>query len=170
MSAATMQQSRRNFLSGGYLDPGAIRPPGAVSAYDFHDLCSQCGDCSSACPENIIRRGSDGFPTVDFSRGACTFCEACIEACDTGALTLDIAWPHRAAVSRDCLSMNAVQCRICQDQCDQQAIRFQLIAGGKAMPQISLDDCIGCGGCVASCPVSAIAIETPNEITESQTC
>jgi ferredoxin-type protein NapF len=34
--------------------------------------------------------------------------------------------------------------------------------GGKSTPQLSLNDCTGCGACIAPCPVDAIQISRKN--------
>lgn len=161
MPAATTHQTRREFFFGRSDSNQAIRPVGAINGQDFHDVCKRCGACARACPEQIIQTGSGGYPFVDFAKGSCTFCHACIEACETGALVADADWPYRATVADSCLSLNAVQCRVCQDHCDRLAIRFRLAPGGRSRPLIAEEDCTGCGACVAPCPVHAITIQPP---------
>ncbi|WP_424831487.1 ferredoxin-type protein NapF [Ruegeria sp.] len=153
--------SRRAFLSAQLQrkNSNAIRPPG--SAAGFEELCSQCDDCAAACPENVIAIGSDGFPELVAANGPCTFCGACAQACPTQALDADLipSWQWRARVeASSCLSMNGVSCRICQDNCEQEAIRFRLQLGGRAEPTLNTELCSGCSGCVAACPAGAIAL------------
>lgn len=136
----------------------------------FHDACTQCGDCARACPERIILRDGSGLPVLDFTRGACTFCNACVEACDPAALSHEHAFVWRATAKTNCLSLNGVQCRACQDHCDSGAIRFQLQLGGTAQPQINPDACTGCGGCVAPCPVGAIEFTQIQPQPEARPC
>jgi len=154
-----------------------LRPPYAVSDADFVDLCDRSGRCIKACPEGIVVRGSGQFPTIDFSRGECTFCLDCVKACQSGALKnessgathsenqLNISepepWDYKAVIDANCLSANGVTCRVCGDVCDTRAIKFRLALGGKAFPEITLIDCTGCGACVAPCPTKSITIETP---------
>src|SRR5574338_593991 len=63
-----------------------VKTPRAGAEADFTARCSRCGDCLSACPTGILRKGEGGFPVVDFSRGECTFCGDCVNACMPGAL------------------------------------------------------------------------------------
>jgi ferredoxin len=61
-------------------------PPG-----HFEDRCTRCGACVDACPESILRRGSGGFPTVDFTASACTFCTARVAAQQrVGAIAMQV--------------------------------------------------------------------------------
>mgnify|MGYP002135813212 CR=1 FL=1 len=55
---------------------------------------------------------------------------------------------------------DSVICRTCGEQCERDAIRFRLAAGGVATPVIDPTRCNGCGRCVAACPVKAVAIAT----------
>ncbi|MDA7964430.1 ferredoxin-type protein NapF [Ruegeria sp.] len=156
--------NRRAFLRGKVLrqDRSAIRPPGADER-GFYDLCEQCDHCVQACPEQIISFDTQGWPVVRFDTSPCTFCGACAQACPTGALNPETVadWPWRAVFASTCLSMNAVTCRVCQDACDAQAIRFTLQPGGRSEPALDPDTCTGCGACAGACPVGAIAFTRP---------
>lgn len=164
----THNPARRALLRGRFIAPGHVLPPGAVEG--FHDLCTQCGDCARACPTSIIYRDSDGFPVINFSAGFCELCGKCGDSCETGALVAATEWPLRARVQPGCLSLQGVTCRTCEDQCEQQAIRFRLQTGGRAAPMIDDDLCNGCGGCVASCPAEAIMILTNINQPEGLSC
>ncbi|UWR02822.1 ferredoxin-type protein NapF [Ruegeria conchae] len=154
--------SRRAFLKGKVLrnDQNSIRPPGADAA-EFLELCTQCDECREACPEDIIKFDTQGFPVVQLDASPCTFCGDCANACPTGALNPEhIAdWPWRAKVAATCLSMNGVSCRVCQDVCDHRAIRFQLQTGGRAEPVLDTDTCTGCGACASACPAGSVSFE-----------
>lgn len=155
--------SRRAFLSASMFrkDSNAVRPPGSVVP-GFVDQCSKCGDCVEACPENVIAIGQDGFPLFQPDDNPCTFCGDCAKACPTDALQIErlADWPWRAAIrDASCLSMTGVSCRVCQDNCEQNAIRFRLQPGGRAEPSLDTDTCNGCGACMALCPVDAVAFE-----------
>ena len=143
-------------LFRGQLDQReAIRPPGA--AEDFYSRCDQCGACAPACPRGIIHIDGAGFPNADPARASCLFCGACADACATGALNPSIKWNVRARVSASCLSFNGVTCRACEDQCDEQAIRFRPMTAGRSLPDFDLERCTGCGACSKPCPAHAIS-------------
>lgn len=167
--------SRRFFLRGqvsrsSQAIPLPIRPPWAVSESLFVESCSRCSGCISACPQGIIFIGDAGFPEVSFKQGECIFCTECVKACKTGALDASVlsqqtvhthqAWSLDVSIQSKCLSLNAVVCRACEDNCEPQAIRFTLKVGGISEPLVSQNDCTGCGGCVAVCPVDAVKIKS----------
>ncbi|KIC45020.1 ferredoxin [Ruegeria sp. ANG-S4] len=158
--------SRRAFLRGRVLRPdrSTIRPPGAVD-HSFFELCHDCDVCVQACPQDIITIDAQGWPEVRFENAACTFCGDCADACPTGALDRDRVsdWPWRASFAATCLSKNGVTCRICQDICDRDALRFRLQLGGRSEPVLDTDACTGCGACAGACPVRAIGFERPTQ-------
>jgi ferredoxin-type protein NapF len=143
----------------GVARAGRAWPPWAHPS-SFTETCSRCLDCALACQERIIVPGDGGFPEVDFKRGECIFCEDCVNACKTGALSLrvDPPWMLKAQVDERCLSMKGVTCRSCGDVCDTRAIRFQLQVGGRADLTIYTENCTGCGACVGVCPVQAVTV------------
>jgi ferredoxin-type protein NapF len=131
---------------------------------EFLRRCTRCDDCVTVCPETVIHRGSGGYPEVSFERGPCTFCGDCAAACKAGAFREDGrlgvgAFAHRAAVGKRCLASNGVVCRACGDHCEAGAIRFRLALGGRSHPAIDAARCIGCGACVAVCPVQAVTLQ-----------
>jgi ferredoxin-type protein NapF len=122
----------------------------------------------AACPTQIVVHGDGGFPEVDFRRGECTFCGACTEQCQTGALRKNKQegmqpWAYRALIGPACLAEQGVVCRSCGDVCADRAIRFQPRSGGVALPAIRMDACSGCGTCVGTCPTQAIAMVNHQE-------
>lgn len=165
-------RSRRFFLRGKIAapPPSAVRPPWAGVESAFLERCARCDDCIGSCPENILIRGDGGYPEVNFKRGECTFCGTCVDRCKTSALSFPMyadepeklrrdAWDLEVNFASNCLSLNAVVCRACGDNCEPRAIRFQLKTGGIAEPHLSLADCTGCGACASICPVDAILIK-----------
>ena len=157
--------SRADLLRGRFKQaPAPIRPPGALAEARFVAACTRCDACVAACPEGIIVRGANGFPEIDFSRGGCDFCGRCATACDTGALDAarQPAWGLKATVDANCLSVQGVMCRLCEEQCEPRAIRFRLAYGGYALPEIDAAHCTGCGVCVAACPSTAIRVAEPS--------
>lgn len=163
--------SRRHLLRGRLRGgPPPLRPPWSLAEERFIRTCTRCKDCLSACPEGIVVAGDGGFPQVDFSRGGCTFCGACDEACGPGAIQRPSSgpterltgWSQRARADESCLPVRGVQCRICEDACDPGAIRFPPRVGGHLLPHFDLDQCTGCGACVSVCPVKAISLREPS--------
>jgi len=137
------------------------RPPWALAEIAFVEHCTRCGDCARACPTAIIRQGDGGYPVLDFARGECTFCGDCADACSPRAIArkLDAApWQLRASIVDTCLAQRQIECRICGEQCAEQAIGFPPQAGGIARPVLDASRCTGCGACIAPCPVAAIRI------------
>jgi ferredoxin-type protein NapF len=160
----TTDLSRRSFLRGR-LKPQEntpLRPPWALDEERFSEVCTRCMDCAPACPEKIVVTGDGGYPTLDFSRGECTFCGDCLRACKPRALQRDSEdaepWSYRASIGSECLAYRAVVCRTCGEWCEWRAIRFELKAGGVAHPHLDTGLCNGCGACVKPCPVRAIRI------------
>ncbi len=160
--------SRRFFLRGkiSARAPTIIRPPWAIEDVKFLAACNRCNDCISACPEDIISQGDGGYPEINFKHGECTFCTKCVESCKTGVLQQpddlenkdENAWQLEVSINKKCLSLNAVVCRACGENCGLEAIQFQLKKGGISEPHVSLDNCNGCGACVSVCPVDAVVI------------
>lgn len=142
-----------------------FRPPWAVDEARFVERCSRCNDCQSACEQNIIEKGRGSFPVINFDRGECIFCGACVERCLTGALQKkdfngrQQPWMLKAFISSGkCLNTKGVVCRSCGDRCVERAIRFRPQLGGKYTLEFDSDACTGCGACVAPCPVQAVTI------------
>jgi ferredoxin-type protein NapF len=157
--------NRRAFLRGESptFKSSAIRPPWTVELARFIDNCERCDECIKACPENILFRGDGGYPEINFTLGECTFCGKCADICKadafhSGERDIKNAWSWYANVKPSCLSLNAIVCRACGDNCEEDAIRFQLQVGGKAIPLIDTDECTGCGACLFVCPENAISM------------
>lgn len=134
------------------------RPPWALAEAAFAAACEACGRCIENCPEGIVTAGKDGYPEIDFTRGGCSFCAACVEACPGTALAKNgnAAWSIVAHFAPSCLSLQGIVCRLCEEACEAQAIRFTPLIGGLAMPRVEGEACSGCGTCVSACPARAI--------------
>ena len=156
----TFSASRRAFLRGRARQEAPLRPPWAIAEPAFLEACTTCGDCIAACPEHVLLTGDGRFPEFDPMLGECSFCNACADACEVHALDLASigpVWMLRAQIADSCLARNGVTCFSCRDACGERAIRFAPAIGG-ALPELDLEHCTGCGGCVAVCPVSAISL------------
>lgn len=153
--------SRRQFLRGDLAGrKPAARPPWALAEAAFLSACSRCGECAPVCPTKIIVVERD-YPVVDFTRGECTFCAACVAACRTGALAANgdaPPWRLQALIATTCMAFGNVVCRSCGDACLAAAIRFRPRLGGAAVPEVDGEKCTGCGACVAPCPAKAITL------------
>lgn len=156
--------SRRALLKGSLRHERALRPPWAVPETLFLQLCTRCGECQGACETQIISRGDGGYPKIDFSRGECTFCQACVDSCPEGALAVlgksqgAVPWHHVANIGQECLGIKGVYCKSCGEVCEVGAISFTFGSGRVPVPNVMSDACNGCGACVSVCPQEAIKV------------
>lgn len=156
--------NRSDFLRGNFSGyRAAVRPPWAITEIEFLSTCDQCGDCVKHCPTQIIRIGRGGYPVIDFESGECLFCDECLNACESGALTKTAdtrAWSISASIDEQkCIAFHKVECRSCFDPCENRAIRMQHRISSTAIPIIDTASCNGCGACYATCPVQAITMK-----------
>lgn len=152
--------ARRSLFKRGAPLAVEYRPPWTDES--FTDLCTRCGDCVRACPDNVLVIGDGGFPQVDFSHEGCTLCGDCARVCQASVFnTRRPAFLWRAALQTACLASNNIDCQSCRDACEIAAIRFRPALGRVPQPTINQDSCTGCGACVAVCPHDAIHLETP---------
>ena len=158
------QVSRMQFLGGDFKGKEMpLRPPWAITETLFTDICTNCGECISQCPTNIIKQGRANFPVVDFSSGECIFCEQCVDVCKPKALLKsdnNKPWSLTASIKKDiCITYQGVECRSCYDPCEARAIKMPPRLGGISTPEIMIDNCTGCGACFSVCPVDAVTIQ-----------
>nr|WP_216612331.1 ferredoxin-type protein NapF [Vibrio sp. RE86] len=160
MGALVVDLSKRRFFNRRTVDDNTVRLPWLKPNTQFTDQCTRCGKCSEHCETNIIVTGDGGFPRVDFSLGECTFCYQCAEVCPEPLFEeqQNTPWNAKAVIEEPCLAKQNVECRSCGDMCETMAIQFKLEIGKVAQPKLELDDCTGCGACVAVCPTSAINV------------
>ena len=140
----------------------SLPPPWSVADQEFRNLCKGCGECAAACAKDLIILEEDGLPVMDFTNGFCHFCGDCARSCSGGALRFSDEPPHRklhVAINTNCLTRKKVLCRLCQEQCEQEAIVFFREDQGEQPPHVLSELCIGCGACVAGCPVQAISLQ-----------
>ncbi|CZF79113.1 NAD(P)H-quinone oxidoreductase subunit I, chloroplastic [Grimontia celer] len=161
-----MVDTRRRFFLRSAAKAKVQPLPWIADRDNFTDQCTRCGECHLVCEEQVIVNGDGGFPSIDFSKGECTFCYACAEQCPEKlfAPETEKPWEQVITIKDSCLTFKGVECRSCSDVCDTRAIRFRLTQGQVAQPHLNLQDCTGCGACIAPCPANAIAMEmTGNE-------
>ncbi len=65
-------------------------------------VCTQCGDCATACPTEAIKQNAHGAYYVDYRE--CNLCEACVPVCPEGVMFVR----HR-------LAQTAWKCDLCGD-------------------------------------------------------
>ena len=155
-----------------------LRPPGALDEARFAGVCVRCGNCSRACPAQIIRLdlGEHGIaglltPRLDFREDYCREdCTLCTEVCPSGALT-EVTAREKPRVSigfprvdmNVCLLGNDRECSACENWCPYNAITYDFsITEYTMIPQIDPHKCPGCGACEAACPTRpkrAIVVE-----------
>lgn len=152
--------AKRSFFSRSKVDQSMVRLPWIAEVEKFTDLCTRCGKCAQVCETQIITKGDGGFPSVDFSNGECTFCYQCADVCPEPIFLgqTEQPWNAKAAITQSCLAKQNVECRSCGDMCDPMAIKFKLEIGKVAQPNLDMDECTGCGACVAVCPTSSIDV------------
>ena len=98
-------------------------------------------------------------PNIDgtVTKGGCTFCDKCANACEHEVLNLEFKKNIDAKISIDmieCMSWNQTMCFSCKDPCLDDAINFLAMF----RPEIDNNKCTSCGFCIKYCPVGAIKI------------
>lgn len=157
----------------------AVRPPGGNTDC-FLLGCTGCGMCVAACPAHIIRPSGTQLgirnslhPVLDFDAGACLYdCVACTQVCPTGALTpLTPGQKHRLPIGKArvepqlCIEYaDGRACGICARRCPAGAITIRPVEGGRRLPRVDFDRCIGCGACRHACPASPKALIIEGEV------
>lgn len=160
-SRSSTVQSRRNFLRGKRNESHPIRPPWSLSEDLFVDACERCDKCVTVCEENILVRGSGGFPEVSFNQGECTFCEDCVDACPSGAIqksNQEHAFSHVVAIADSCFNKKGIVCQSCRDECEARAIGL-LWESSIPVPVVDEDACTGCGACIKVCPNQSVTVK-----------
>ncbi len=146
-----------------------VHPPGGQDYDRLISACVRCQRCVEACPNSAIAPShlEDGIltvrtPVANFDVGWCDFCEEanggvpkCVEACPTGALSLEEGASYEntiigvAELNQDwCLAYNRANgCRFCYDACPYEAIELD----DYKRPVVIEDACVGCGACQSVC-------------------
>lgn len=157
----------------------AVTPPGSLSARHLQRHCTACQLCVSACPNGVLRPGSDPLrfmqPEMSFERGFCRpECTRCSQVCPTNAIQpirkedkTAIAIGHAVWIADNCIPVNnGDHCGLCARQCPAGAIMMvdYTTSDGRhvSVPAVDKERCIGCGKCEYICPArpfSAIYVE-----------
>ena len=158
--------SRKQFLRGDFTNRHApMRPPFSLAEHLFVEACTQCADCITSCPENILVSGAGKYPEVDFSNGECTFCLQCVDSCNDNILAVRInekPWQIQASITEQCLVFKGIHCMTCREQCEAEAISFIHRVGQPPYPVINSLLCSGCGACFQPCPNQSIKLSYQN--------
>lgn len=106
------------------------------------EVCTGCGICVEACPEEAIviglvgatRRGAVGYAApVDIDETKCSYCGVCVIMCPFNALTLKIDGEERLPIIEkegfpqydmvaDINDEKCTRCTICEEVCPREAI------------------------------------------------
>lgn len=167
MSAALTRRALFNRLRGGQVQQ---RPPWSRGEQAFTDACTLCAKCIDICPTEILSKGIAGYPVVSFSAAHCTFCGKCADVCEADCFDRSggrLPWSLAASITAACVEAKGVACRMCQEACERDAIRFRPKLGGGSIPSVDSLACTGCGACVTPCPVKAVSIAESNRIEVS---
>jgi ferredoxin-type protein NapG len=159
-----------------------VRPPFAQPELEFLLTCTRCGDCTNACPHQVIfplavRCGARvaGTPALDLTNKGCHLCEdwPCVKSCDVGALKLpyieeseELATPTLARASVDtseCLPYKGPECGACAGSCPVP----DALTWDRQKPRIDPEVCVGCGLCREACIVEPKAIRVESLYIES---
>ncbi len=108
---------------------------------EIHEIiriaCIECGACGRVCPKGAVL-DADGItvekqkksewlkPVIDISR--CFTCENCVEACPSGALSMnsqELSLAENYAVLRS--PEKCISCRWCLENCQFDAIRMEAV-------------------------------------------
>ena len=157
------QVSRMQFLRGDFKGKETpLRPPWAIAESLFTEICTNCGECISHCPTDIIKPARANFPVIDLSAGGCLFCEQCVDGGKPRALlksSQETPWAIKAFIDKTaCIAYQGVECRSCFDPCETRAIQMPPRLGGICIPVLNSNNCTGCGACFSVCPVQAITM------------
>ena len=157
-----------------------IVPPGAGSEKDFYSRCTACQLCVSACPNGVLRPGTDLAhllqPQMGYENGWCRpECTACSDVCPAGAIrpvTRDEKTLIRIGTARVnpvlCLAASGeASCGNCAYHCPTGAVTMQNVDGIRR-PVVAEEQCIGCGACEYLCPARPISAITVNGLSTQQ--
>jgi len=160
-----------------------IRPPYAIDELEFLLSCTRCGDCTNACPHQVIfplsaRLGAQvaGTPAMDLLNKGCHLCEdwPCVSACEKAALVIPelaedvevMPLPILAVASintETCFPYSGPECGACEYSCPVPGA----LNWDQQRPSIDKEKCVGCGLCRQACIIDPSAINIASRTNES---
>ena len=167
-----------------------IDPIKQIAVVD-EEKCQACKKCVAACPQHVLsmrpagrvvnvgcHNPEKGIALKEKCDRACIGCEACVKACNFGAIEMENGVPKidyekcvgcmacadacpTGAMEADFETRKeayidpskCVGCTMCARQC-----KFDAIEGALKQPHKVLGACTGCGLCAAKCPKKAITM------------
>ncbi|KWW24605.1 MAG: ferredoxin-type protein [bacterium F082] len=152
-----------------------VKPFGSLSQRHFSSHCTSCMLCVSQCPQHLLQpsRRFESLlqPEMQFGQGFCPpACTRCSQLCPTGAIRpvtpeqkTSISVGYAVLVPDNCISnTRGVNCTACYRHCPAGAIHMVRNQGGRLIPSVDENRCLGCGACEYYCPsrpFSAIYVE-----------
>jgi ferredoxin-type protein NapG len=145
------------------VEPGVLRPPGALPEEDFLAQCIRCVRCRDACPSSAIKLASasdpypPGTPFISAVENACNLCLECTQTCPTEALEPifkreEVKMGVAKVDPRTCVSINGTGvCGACHTACPFR--NSAITQGLHNAPTVHEDFCVGCGLCEEACIV-----------------
>jgi ferredoxin-type protein NapF len=167
---------RHSGLARAATENAPLRPPGALPETQFAGVCIRCGNCTAACPSNIIHpdvTGAGGFagllaPKVRYDekqKYCLEKCNLCTQVCPSGALQrLDLSTKNRYIIGEALVDANIClltlgkkECDVCTVACPFKAISIQWDDDQYiSYPGIDTGKCNGCGACEVACPTDPV--------------
>ena len=132
-----------------------IRPPGYVDKDTFFKSCNSCGDCQSACPENVISMEKDYDTVIRPVITNTTYCYYCVEkncikSCKENALLIDQdkIKANIQVNESECLAFLGSMCQVCHDICPEKGTAITM---NDKKPVFNSDFCLFCYKCIDHC-------------------